>query len=265
MKAARDKAIAVLTTVSTIGLATIAGACIASDDPSSVAEPAPAQQQTAAEELLARTIAYHDPDGHWFTAALRFDIDMGHSEWWDRDVDLLIDNSRGIFEAHMTWGEDTVEVERHGNDWTTRLNGSEQISAAELDHHDLEPDGLSYWSNYFLFVFGLPMKYRDPGLILDPEPIPMEFEGRDVLALRATFEPDVGSDTWYLFVDPESARLVGCRFFHDESLPDGDTMVFEGEVAAGSIRLPASRTWSSNSDGNLRGTDTIRSISIERS
>ena len=219
-------------------------------------------QQTEAGKLLERALGYHDPDSIWTTRPLRFEVAMGHSEWWDRDVKLLIDNARGVFESHMTWKGDVIEVARHGDKWTTRLNGSEQISGADRDHHDLNVEDLNFWPDYFLYLLGLPMKLEDPGTILDPEPIETTFQDQDVLALRVTYDPDIGTDTWYFFLDPRTARLVGVRFFHDEAKSDGDTLVFEGEVSAGRLRLPKSRTWYSNSDGRLRGTDTIRSVEI---
>ncbi|MFQ5743530.1 MAG: DUF6503 family protein [Acidobacteriota bacterium] len=220
------------------------------------------RQKSAAEGLLDRAIAYHDPDGIWSRKPLRFDIKMGHSEWWDRNVDLFVDNASGIFELHMTWHEDIIEVTRRGDTWTTKLNGSESITREDREKHDLEPEQLSYWSNYFLFLLGLPMKLKDPGTILDPGPTAMTFQGREVLAIRATYEPEVGTDTWYLFFEPGTGRLLGCQFFHDQDKNDGDTMVFEGEVVVGGLRLPKRRTWYSNSDGSLRGTDTIRSVQI---
>jgi hypothetical protein len=53
---------------------------------------------------------------------------------------------------------------------------------------------------------------------------------------------------------------VGYRFFHDEGKGDGEYIVLEGEIEGGGLRLPARRTWYTNAEDELLGTDVLRSI-----
>jgi len=106
------------------------------------------------------------------------------------------------------------------------------------------------------------MKLRDAGTRLEGEPFETDFQGRTVLAQRVTYDAEVGSDTWHFYFDPESARLVGCRFNHDEASNDGEYMVFEGEIESQGMRLPRVRSWYVNRDDKFLGTDTLQSVEV---
>jgi len=113
----------------------------------------------------------------------------------------------------------------------------------------------------------MPMKLTDPGAIVDPKAGIVEFQGRDVYRVRVTYDPEVGSHTWYFYFDPETYALVGYRFFKDESKNDGEYIAFEGEVVdeATGVRLPKTRAWYYNDgDGHL-ATDDITSITTSGS
>ena len=119
-----------------------------------------------------------------------------------------------------------------------------------------------FWRSYYGFLAGLPMKIADPGARLDPEVAETTFEGRDVNAVRVTYDPEVGGDTWYFYFDPETAELVGCRFYHDESANDGEYITFEGLAEANGLRLPRYREWYTNEGDRFLGSDEIRSVTV---
>lgn len=78
---------------------------------------APAPQSSAAQQLLDRAIAYHDPNEVWENAPLRFEINMAHSEWWTRDVQLAVDNAGQLFYSVMDWNGEIIEVGRRSGEW----------------------------------------------------------------------------------------------------------------------------------------------------
>jgi len=53
--------------------------------------------------------------------------------------------------------------------------------------------------NYYSYLWGMPMKLRDPGTRLDPEIRETTFEGRPVRALKFTYGAEVGSDTLHFY------------------------------------------------------------------
>jgi hypothetical protein len=221
-----------------------------------------------AEAALERTLAHHDPAGVWASRPIELTVKVTYGErlaesrgYESRTDRIRVDNAAGRFELASDRGGDKVEVVGRGDELSARLNGSADIDAATLDKHRLNAAQLPGWRDYFAYVFGLPMKLSDPGTVLDPDTRLTEFEGRDVLALRVTYDPEVGRDIWYFYLDPESFALVGCRFFHDESKNDGEYIVYEGEIEGpNGLRLPKLRHWYVNAGGEFLATDDVVAV-----
>ena len=222
----------------------------------------------AAEDVLARSLAHHDPEGAWSSRSIEVAVEVrygdriaaargfaGHTET------MRVDNASGLFEYRATKGNSRIEIDGLGDAFAARLDGSTEIAAEDLEKYRLGTERLPFWRDYFTFLYGLPMKLRDPGTRLDPDVARIEFEGRDVYALRVTYAPEVGKDIWYFYVDPDTFALVGCRFFHDESKNDGEFLVFEGEVKGPhGLRLPKVRHWYVNLDREFLATDDVTAI-----
>ncbi|HBL29205.1 MAG TPA: hypothetical protein DD490_20430 [Acidobacteria bacterium] len=220
------------------------------------AQPAP-----SAAELLARSIAWHDPEGRWATGAWRLTLaETAPGEEPGAATVLEIDNGRGRFVWSTERDGARLRGELRGDECILTLNGSTEIAPAEREKHRLTCERLPKLRNYFTYLWGLPMKLRDPGTRLDPEVRETTFEGRAVRALKITYAEGVGSDTWYFYLDRETSALVGYRFFHDEAKGDGEFIPLEGETTGGGLRLPRQRSWFTNQDRKLLGTDTLVAI-----
>ena len=233
-------------------------------DPAGPATAAP----PSAEEVLARTIAHHDPEGAWSSRPIEIETQVRYGEriaaargFAGHVETIRVDNAAGRFAYRATKGSARIEIDGRGDAFTARLDGSPEIAAADLETYRLGTERLPFWRDYFTFLYGLPMKLRDPGTRLDPETTRTVFEGREVLALRVTYAPEVGKDTWYFYVEPATFALVGCRFFHDESTNDGEFLVFEAEVEGPhGLRLPKLRRWYVNRDREFLATDEIVTV-----
>lgn len=212
------------------------------------------------DALLARSIHHHDPDGRWGHVALTLSLDETRPNGPDRRTDVVIDPARELFEWRRQRGDDLLEGQLSPAGCALALNGSREISDEARERLRLDCDRLRLYRNYYTYLWGLPMKLRDPGTRLDPQVVETEFNGRPVLGIRVTYDPEVGSDIWHFYFDPDSAALVGYRFYHDEQANDGEYIVLEGEMSGAGFRLPASRTWYTHGDDRLLGTDTLSRI-----
>ena len=121
----------------------------------------------------------------------------------------------------------------------------------------IREDGL-FWRNYLGFLAGMPMCLTDPGVSIDPEVTDAKLDGRTVRSIRACFAPEVGTDIWTFYFDPETASLLGCRFDKADPTKDGETLVFEGTTSVAGLRLPRERRWYMNADRRFLGTDELR-------
>jgi hypothetical protein len=228
----------------------------------SVAAAQEERRETAAEELVARSIAHHDPDDNWNRSALEYELETSFADGSVSRVAVNIDLSMSVFQLVMERRGDLVKVEGRGEKFTASVNGTTELSDRVREKHRLADEG-KRWRDYYAYLMGMPMKLRDPGTILGPEPKRTAFQEQEVLALRVTYEPEVGTDTWYYYFEPETARLVGCRFFHDEAKNDGEYIVLEEEIQVGRMRVPRVRKWYTNTEGKFLGADTVKSVEID--
>jgi hypothetical protein len=138
-----------------------------------------------------------------------------------------------------------------------QVDAEPDVAQELIDSLRLGHDQVRRTRNYYTYLYGLPMKLRDPGTIVDDAVERTEFNGREAFALRVSYDPNVGSDVWIFYADPHSFEMFGYRFFHDELAGDGEYIVLEDLVDVGPLRLPKRRTWYTNQEDELLGTDTI--------
>jgi hypothetical protein len=211
-----------------------------------------------AEELLALSIAYHDPDGLFFSEPHRLYFLETRPGGADRRSEVLIDIPGEQFEM-VRAGEHEIAGEVGPGVCRMTLDGRTEVSEAEQKEHRLSCERLKFMRNYYIYLWGLPMKLRDPGTRLGKVSA-TTFEDKPVYGLRVTYDDAVGEDIWYFYFDQVSHALAGYRFYHDEAKNDGEVILLEGEVAADGMRLPKRRTWITHGDERLLGTDTLLAI-----
>ena len=223
----------------------------------------PAPEIPAAEALIARSIAWHDPGGAWDAATIRLQINESRPGGAERRVEVAMTPGRGTMTVGRETEAATTAFSVLGDEIVHRgIPGRGDLDEETLAELGLDPERVRWLRNYYLFVWGLPMKLRDPGAIVDPEPVPDSFDGQEALRVRVTYDPEVGGDTWYFYFEPATARLIGYRFYHDEAANDGEYIHLSGEIADGGLRLPATRRWYTHQDDRFLGEDEAVSLRV---
>lgn len=217
-------------------------------------------QPRSAEALLAKAIAYHDPDDLWRQGIWRLTLGETRPDGTVRRTVLILDNPAGGFDYTTQDGDNRIEGSLTNDGCTFRLNGSSSFSEEEREQHRLTCERLERMRNYYTYLWGLPMKLRDPGTRLDATVGSETFGSSPVTVLRVGYEEPVGGDTWYFYLDPSSYALVGYRFFHDESANDGEYILLDQEVETEGLRIPRVRAWYTNDDQRYLGTDKLESL-----
>ncbi|NNF29413.1 MAG: hypothetical protein HKN73_19455 [Gemmatimonadetes bacterium] len=207
-------------------------------------------------ELVARSAQYHDPGGIWpslqHTLVLRQERPDGSVR--RTPVRLEVPTGNFLYEEETVDGQ--VRKGVAGGECFARVDGheptTEQVEALRLDCPQIERS-----RNYYLYLWGLPMKLSDPGTRISETITTDTFDDRPTLRVRVTYEAEVGSDTWYFHFDPADYRMVGYRFYHDEEAGDGEYILLRDEREVLGMRLPAVRRWFTNADSTYLGTDTL--------
>lgn len=219
---------------------------------------------SASKELIERSIAYHDPEGVWETAAVALRLVESRPDRPPRRTEMRLDAGAGRVAVTRDSGAGAARFEIHGEEIVSRsVDGETTLSEEALAEAGLGAETVRRLRDYYLYLWGLPMKLRDPGAIFDPEPVPDTWEGQEALRVRVTYDPEVGGDTWYFFFDPGTARLLGYRFHHDETENDGEYILLGGEISGGGLRLPAKRSWYWNDGRGFLGEDEAVALEVE--
>jgi len=113
------------------------------------------------------------------------------------------------------------------------------------------------YRNYYTYLYGMPMKLKDPGTKIHPDVTKVTKLGIEYNKIKVTYEESVGKDTWYFYFDPNTNALQAYQFFKDESKNDGEFILFEGELIVDGIKLPKDRKWYYNVDGKYLATDVL--------
>ena len=223
-----------------------------------------ASQTPSASELLRISIERHDPDGLWGVASFELTIGETRPDGNERLSTVSIDNRNEIFTIASSRDGTPIQGTLNRQECTWLLDGSSDFTDDERDQYRLTCERLERIRNYYVYLWGLPMKLTDPGTRIDPEIESTEFMGNPVWSIRITYDPEVGSDSWYFYFDPADAALVGYRFYHDESAGDGEYIVLDEELDFDGLRLPTVRTWYTNQGDELLGVDTLQSLEVIR-
>ena len=218
-------------------------------------------QELTGSQLLQRAIEYHDPNDNWSSFKGNLGITMSTPDGKKRVSDITLNLPMEYFQVSSTKDEVMLQQTLDKGECELKLNGSTDISEEDKKTHRLTCERANMYKNYYTYLYGLPMKLKDPGTIVDSKTEKKTFKGKEYLVLRATYEKEVGGDIWYFYFDPENYAMEVYQFFRDESKPDGEYILLTGEEEISGIKMPKNRAWYYNKDDKYLGTDVLTKAS----
>ena len=214
-------------------------------------------QEITSTQLLEKTIAYHDPNDLWDVFQGKLFITMSTPDGKERLNEIEIDLPREYFKLTSAKDDTVIEQILDKEQCTFKLNGSTTISEKDLKTHNLFCEQANKMKDYYTYLYGLPMKLKDPGTQIAPDVFTKTFKGKEYLVLRVSYDEIVGKDIWYFYFDPVTYAMEIYQFFHDESKNDGEYILLSGLENVASIKMPKTRAWYNNSDDKYLGTDVL--------
>lgn len=196
-------------------------------------------QNLSAREILNNSISFHDPDGEWPTLKAELEFNETRPNGPDRKAIAIIDNSTSFFKLNR-------------ND--------EEIYQVEVENCVVEKgDGTSerglMLRNYYTYLWGLPMKLKDPGTQLDESYAEEIIEGVDCYVLRVPYEKDI----WYFYMRKDNFAMIAYKFYKDEAAGKGEYIPTNGLFSVGNMKIPNNRTWYELPGNRILGTDIMTS------
>ncbi len=214
--------------------------------------------QLNADELLNKSIAFHDPNDQWgnFKATLDFLMIMADSS--ERTRQVFIDNKNQEFKFTGIYKEGELEYKVKNDQPGALWNGKPEIPEDAAKEYRISVDRALLYRNYYTYLYGMPMKLKDPGTQIEKEIKRVRFKGSLYDRMRVTYDPEVGADIWYFYFNPDTHALEAYQFFKDESKNDGEYILFEELKEIEGVKIPKIRHWYYNSDGGFLATDVLK-------
>ena len=214
-------------------------------------------QDITGAELLEKSIQFHDPDNNWKNFEGAFSVTMNMPNKPERISNISISLPKEYFALQTQ--KDTILTESVVNksDCTLSINGNTNLTDALKKEHNLSCKRAKLFKNYYTYLYGLPMKLNDEGTIIDQKVTQKTFKGKVYLVLKATYEKEVGKDTWYFYFNPETYAMEVYQFFKDESKNDGEYILLTGLETINGIKMPKNRAWYFNKNDGYLATDIL--------
>lgn len=214
-------------------------------------------QDLTGEELLNKSIAYHDPLDKWNTFNGSFNVEMESPKSSKRTTEIQINLPKEYFYSKAVRDTLTTEFILDKGNCSIVFCGKKEYSEKIAEEHRLNCERASMYKNYYMYLYGLPMKLKDSGTIIHEAVEQKTFKGKEYLILKVTYDESVGGDTWYFYFDPKSFAMEVYQFFHDESKNDGEYILLSEEEIIQDIKMPKIRKWYYNKDDGYLGTDVL--------
>lgn len=214
-------------------------------------------QTITSNELLEKAIAFHDPNNQWPKLDDTFKVLMKTPNSTDRLSFISLNIPKEQFKLQVEKDNDSYSYSFDKRECVTHLNGSSEISEEDRKTHGLTCERGTIMRNYYTYLYGLPMKLKNPGSILDEKVLTKTFKGKEYLVLKVSYEEEVGKDVWYFYFDPSTYAMEVYQFYHDESKNDGEYILLEGLEEIQDIKMPKTRAWYYNKDDKYLGTDIL--------
>jgi len=89
----------------------------------------------------------------------------------------------------------SVKNDKGQSYWNSRT----EIPLSLADKYKITNDRAVMYRDYYTYLYGMPMKLKDKGTIVQKEIEQVSFYGNKYNRIKVTYQPEVGTDTWYFF------------------------------------------------------------------
>ncbi|WP_411894186.1 DUF6503 family protein [Winogradskyella sp. A2] len=218
-------------------------------------------QDITANQLLDNAIKYHDPNNNWNTFEGDFTVVMTTPNSSDRTSNITINLPDEYFSVNAKRDTVTTFYSIDKGVCKMKYNGK-VLDSIQAKEKNLSCERAELYKNYYTYLYGLPMKLKDPGTNLNNSIEKKSFKGKDYLVLKVTYDEAVGSDVWYFYFDPNTYAMEIYQFFktdeNGKEKPDsGEYILLSQQTNVNNIKMPKIRAWYYNKDDKFLGTDTL--------
>ena len=221
-------------------------------------------QTMKAVNVLERSIQYHDPQGKLSTHSLDMKLNQLRPDGSERKTQIWVGLNSPYFASIDQRNDITINMNNLNGQVEFQVGDDKQPSQDKLDELKLNEDRFHLMHNYYRYLWLAPLVLNDPGTTLIEQASLVDFDARQVWQIKVTYDPEVGSDIWYFYFDPNTFAMVGYCFFKDSEETKGEYILLEGEIEQHNVRIPASRKWYIHENDKYLGNDILLDFKLEK-
>ena len=220
-----------------------------------------AKSEIAAAELIELSKQYHDPNGTWSKYDWNLEIIESRPDGRIRRAEVVLNPGADKFQLVQHESGHSIGRNYSNGVFSNSYDNYTDYSEEVVNKFRLNEKYNQLYKNYYEYLWGMPMKLTDEGTHLGAV-YERDFFGQSSLELQVKYDEAVGNDIWYFYFDPSSYRLLGYKFYHDESKNDGEYILFQDELEMNGVKLPKKRSWYMNFDQKFIGMDELITLGI---
>jgi len=214
-------------------------------------------------DLLDKAIKYHDPNNNWETFKGTLNVTMKTPKNKERSSKITINLPEEYFLAISKRDTTTTTYSMDKDNCIISKTDSLRITNLKKKPSRTHCEMTSLYKNYYTYLYGLPMKLKDKGTIVEEKVERKTFKGKDYLVLKVTYDEAVGSDIWYFYFNPETYAMESYQFFKTDNngklkKDSGEYILLTEETTINNIKIPKNRAWYYNKDDGYLGTDFLK-------
>ena len=221
--------------------------------------PASVFGQADVNQIINKSIQFHDPEGQWQKVALKMIIDEPRTSWPERHSELLLNNQNGNFSLKRNpEGHNLKWLYEDGKSSTFMDQASsETLPADSVSKYRLQPTRTEGYKQFYSFTLGLPMSLKTAGGQIKHEVEQVGFYGQTVYAVTYQLEKPLISSTWVFYFDTNTYQLLGCSLLNDETGEPAEYLKFDKIlIETGGLKLPRVKHWF-DADDHYLGSDIV--------
>lgn len=142
-------------------------------------------QEISGSELLEKAIKYHDPNNNWLSFNGIFNVTMETPNNLNRITKIVINLPKEHFYLKAKRNNVTTEYNLNKNECSITLNGKTNLTDEELKAKNLSCKRAHLFKNYYIYLYGLPMKLKDKGTIIDNKVEQKTFKGKNLFGIKS--------------------------------------------------------------------------------
>ncbi len=207
--------------------------------------------------IVANSIEFHDPNNNWQNLQAHLEFVESRPNGADRHTSIDIDNTRGNFCSNREVNK--MHVQRHlkKDSCFYNIDEYEELTDSEIEKYKLNKKQSLFLRNYYLYLWGLPMKLNDDGTLIEESARLTKFDDKEAYEVKVLYNKETGSDVWFFYFNPENYAMIGYRFYHDVVKNDGEYILLKDSELVFGIQMPKSRSWYTHLDSTFLGTDIL--------